>query len=82
MNPLQQLLKFLGHLDTLGAGFMLSSDAEAIVVLVRTEEGIHEISFFGDGGIEINNFAVSEEGETVSFDELLQSFTAESGQTH
>ncbi|HEY4112756.1 MAG TPA: hypothetical protein VGM17_01735 [Rhizomicrobium sp.] len=82
MNPLQQLLKFLAHLDSLGAGFMLSSDAEALVVLVRTEEGIHEVSFFGDGGIEINNFAVSEESETLTFDELLQSFTAENGPAH
>ena len=77
MNPLQQLLKFLAHLDTLGAGFMLSSDAEAIVVLVRTEEGIHEVSFFGDGGIEINNFAAGDDGESLTFDELLQSFTAD-----
>ena len=82
MNPLQQLLKFLAHLDTLGAGFMLSSDAEAIVVLVRTEEGIHEVSFFGDGSIEINNFAAGDDGENLTFDELLQSFTADSGQTH
>ena len=77
MNPLQQLLKFLAHLETLGAGFMLSSDAEAVVVLVRTEEGIHEVSFFGDGAIEINNFAVSADAESLKFDELIQSFTAD-----
>ena len=77
MNPLQQLLKFLAHLETLGAGFMLSSDAEAVVILVRTEEGIHEVSFFGDGTIEINNFAVSADAEILTFDELIQSYTAD-----
>jgi hypothetical protein len=80
MNPLQQLLKFLAHLDTLGAGYILSSDSEAVVVLVRTEEGIHEVSFFGDGAIEITNFSAEEAAENLSFTELLESFTGETGQ--
>ncbi len=82
MNPLAQLLKFLGHLDSLGAGYMLSSDPEAVIVLVRTDTGIHEVSFFGDGVIEINSFEASEDTESVSFTELLESFTAEGEQTH
>lgn len=82
MNPLAQLLKFLTHLDSLGAGYILSSDAEAVIVLVRTEDGIHEISFLGDGTIEITNFGAEEEAEPVGFTELLQSFTAEQGATH
>ena len=80
MNPLQQLLKFLSHLDSLGAGYILSSDLEAVVVLVRTDAGIHEVSFFGDGGIEITNFAAEDEAESLSFSELLQSFTGDNGQ--
>lgn len=82
MNPLQQLLSFLGRLDSLGAGYILSSDAEAVIVLVRTEEGIHEVSFFGNGTIEITNFAAEEESESISFAELLESFTADTGQAH
>jgi hypothetical protein len=82
MNPLQQLLKFLAHLDSIGAGYILSSDGEAVVVLVRTEEGIHEISFLGDGTIEITNFAASEDAENVSFSDLLQGFTGEGQLTH
>jgi hypothetical protein len=80
MNPLAQLLKFLTHLDSLGAGYILSSDAEAVIVLVRTDVGIHEVSFFGDGAIEITNFAAEEEAESLSFTELLQSFTGDTGQ--
>jgi hypothetical protein len=80
MNPLQQLLKFLTHLDSFGAGYILSSDSQAIVVLVRTEEGIHEVSFFGDGTIEITNFAAEEDAESMSFVELLESFTGDTGQ--
>src|ERR1041385_9581111 len=82
VNPLQQLLKFLGHLDSLGAGYILSSDAEAVIVLVRTEAGIHEVAFFGDGTIEITNFAAEDEAETMSFAELLESFTADNGPAH
>jgi len=82
VNPLQQMLAFLGRLDSLGAGYILSSDAEAVIVLVRTEEGIHEISFLGDGGIEITNFSAEESAESVSFTELLQSFTSDTGPAH
>jgi len=82
MNPLQQLLKFLSHLDSLGAGYVLSSDAEAVIVLVRTDEGIHEVSFFGDGTIEITTFTAEEDSESVTFAELLESFTGDTGQTH
>jgi hypothetical protein len=82
LNPLQQLLKFLAHLDSLGAGYILSSDGEAVVVLVRTESGIHEVSFFGDGDIEITNFAVEGEAESLNFTELLADFTADPGQAH
>ena len=49
MNPLQQLLRFLAHLDSLGAGSILSSDSEAVIVLVRTPDGIHQSSFLGAG---------------------------------
>ena len=80
MNPLQQLLRFLAHLDSLGAGYILSSDSEAVIVLVRTPEGIHEISFLGDGEIEIANFAAEDEAESLTFAELLQSFTGDTGQ--
>ena len=80
MNPLQQLLKFLAHLDSFGAGYILSSDSEAVIVLVRTPDGVHEISFFGDGEIEIANFAAEEDSESMSFTELLQSFTGDTGQ--
>ena len=80
MNPLQQLLKFLAHLDSLGAGYIVSSDSEAVVVLVRTDDGIHEVSFFGDGQIEITNFAAEDEAESLSFTELLESFTGDTGQ--
>ena len=82
MNPLQQMLKFLAHLDTIGAGYILSSDGEAVVVLVRTEEGIHEISFLGDGTIEITNFGASGDAESVSFNDLLEGFSGEPQQTH
>ena len=81
MNPLQQVLKFLAHLDSLGAGYILSSDPEAIIVLVRTDEGIHEVSFFGDGAIAVQSFAAGEEdAEDVNFTELLESFTGDTGQ--
>ncbi|HEX3652474.1 MAG TPA: hypothetical protein VHU18_06595 [Rhizomicrobium sp.] len=81
MNPLQQLLKFLAHLDSLGAGYMLSSDPEAVIVLVRTDAGIHEVSFFGDGTIAIQSFEAGEEdAEDVNFTELLESFTGDAGQ--
>lgn len=80
MNPLQQLLKFLAHLDSFGAGYILSSDSEAVIVLVRTPDGVHEISFFGDGEIEITNFAAEDEGESMTFTELLESFTGDTGQ--
>ena len=80
MNPLQQLLKFLAHLDSLGAGYILSSDLEAVIVLVRTDDGIHEVSFFGDGSIEIVNFTAEDESESMSFAELLESFTGDNGQ--
>jgi hypothetical protein len=82
VNPLAQMLKFLTHLDSLGAGYILSSDAEAVIVLVRTDVGIHEVSFFGDGAIEITNFAAEEDSESVNFAELLESFTAEEEQAH
>lgn len=82
MNPLQQLLSFLGRLDSLGAGYILSSDSEAVIVLVRTEEGIHEVSFFGDGAIEITNFGAEEGAESVNFTELLESFAADTGPAH
>jgi len=80
VNPLQQLLKFLAHLDSRGAGYILSSDLEAVIVLVRTEDGIHEVSFLGDGAIEITNFAAEDEAESLTFTELLQSFTGDTGQ--
>jgi hypothetical protein len=80
MNPLQQLLKFLAHLDSLGAGYILSSDSEAVIVLVRTDAGIHEVSFFGDGAIEITNFAAEEDADSLTFTELLESFTGDTGQ--
>jgi hypothetical protein len=82
MNPLAQLLKFLTHLDSLGAGYILSSDAEAVIVLVRTDVGIHEVSFFGDGAIEITNFAAEDEAESVNFTELLEGFTGDTGPAH
>ena len=82
MNPLAQLLKFLTHLDSLGAGYMLSSDTDAIIVLVRTDAGIHEVSFFGDGAIEVSTFGASEEPESVNFAELLEGFSAEDEQKH
>jgi hypothetical protein len=82
VNPLAQLLKFLTHLDSLGAGYILSSDSEAVIVLVRTDEGVHEISFFAEGAIEITNFAAEEDAESLSFSELLESFTADLGQAH
>jgi hypothetical protein len=82
MNPLAQLLKFLTHLDSLGAGYILSSDAEAVIVLVRTDIGIHEVSFFGDGAIEITNFAAEDEAESVNFTELLEGFTGDTGPAH
>ena len=82
MNPLQQLLRFLSHLDSLGAGYILSSDSEAVIVLVRTDAGVHEISFFGDGEIEITNFTPEDDAEPLSFDELLQSFTGDTGPAH
>jgi hypothetical protein len=80
VNPLQQLLQFLAHLDSLGAGYILSSDSEAVIVLVRTPDGIHEISFFGDGEIEITNFAAEDEAESLTFPELLETFTGDAGQ--
>jgi len=80
VNPLQQLLKFLAHLDSLGAGYILSSDTVAVIVLVRTDEGIHEVSFFGDGTIEIANFAAEDGADSLSFTELLESFTGDNGQ--
>jgi hypothetical protein len=82
VNPLAQLLKFLAHLDSLGAGYILSSDSEAVIVLVRTDAGVHEISFFGDGQIEITNFVAEEDAEPVDFAELLQSFTGDQGPAH
>jgi hypothetical protein len=82
VNPLAQLLRFLSHLDSLGAGYILNSDAEALIVLVRTDAGVHEISFFADGAIEITNFAPEEEAESMTFAELLESFTADLGQAH
>jgi len=82
VNPLQQLLQFLAHLDSLGAGYILSSDSDAVIVLVRTEAGVHEIAFFGDGTIEINNFSAEDDAESVNFDELLQGFTANTGLAH
>jgi hypothetical protein len=80
VNPLAQMLKFLTHLDSLGAGYILSSDAEAVIVLVRTDVGIHEVSFFGDGAIEITNFAAEDDAESVTFAELLEGFTGDTGQ--
>ena len=70
VNPLQQLLKFLGHLDSLGAGYILSSDAESIIVIVRTEGGMHEISFFADGTIAAQSFEQGEEAEAFSLEDL------------
>ena len=82
MNPLQQLLKFLAHLDALGAGYILNADSEAVIALVRTDAGVHEISFFGDGAIEITNFVAEDEAESVNFIELLESFTGDQGPAH
>ena len=53
MNPLQQMLEISGPPQFAGAGYILQSDAEVVIVLVRTEDAIHEVSFFGDGEIEI-----------------------------
>jgi hypothetical protein len=73
---LEQLLEFLAHLNSIDLGYFLQSDAEAVMVLVRTTTGIHEISFFPDGAIEIQNFTSKDGAEEVSLDELTESFKA------
>ncbi len=54
---MDHLLGFLEHLNSINLGYLLQSDAEAVIVLVRTTTGIHEVSFFADGAIEIQTFA-------------------------
>lgn len=73
---MEHLLGFLEHLNSINLGYLLQSDAEAVIVLVRTTNGIHEISFFADGAIEIQNFTSKEGPEEVSLDELTESFKA------
>ena len=70
MNPLQQLLTFLEHLNSAGIGYLLQSDAESIIVVVRTEGGMHEVSFFADGTIAAQSFEQGEEAEAVSLEDL------------
>jgi hypothetical protein len=73
---LEQLLEFLAHLNSIDLGYFLQSDAEAVMVLVRTTTGIHEISFFPDGAIEIQNFVSAEGAEPVTVEDLVESFKA------
>jgi hypothetical protein len=83
MNPLQQLLAFLEHLNLRGIGYFLQSDAESLIVVARTEEGMHEILFFADGTIAIQSFEPGEDdAESVKLSDLLESFTAGDEQTH
>ena len=83
MHPLQQLLSFLEHLNARGIGYFLQSDPESIIVVVRTEDGMHEILFFTDGSIAIQSFEQGEEeAESIALKDLLASFTAEGEQTH
>ena len=77
MNPLQQLLAFLEHLNSRGIGFLLQSDPDSLIVVVRTEEGMHDVLFFGDGTVAIQSFEQGEEEpETVTVAELIENFTA------
>ena len=83
MNPLQQLLAFLEHLNSRGIGFFLQSDPESVIVIVRTENDMHEILFFADGTIAIQSFEQGEEdAESVKLSDLLEGFTGGGEQTH
>ena len=83
MNPLQQLIAFLEHLNARGIGYFLQSDPESIIAVVRTETGMHEILFFTDGTIAIQSFEQGEEdAETINLKDLIESFTADGEQTH
>ena len=70
MNPLQQLLTFLEHLNSGNIGYLLQSDAESILVIVRSDAGMHEVAFFADGAIEMQSFEQGEEAESVTLEEL------------
>jgi hypothetical protein len=73
MNPLANLLQFLSYLNAQGIGFMLASDDTAVMALIRTESGVHEVAFFADGAIEITSFEAGAEPEQITLQELLAS---------
>jgi hypothetical protein len=74
---MDHLLGFLEHLNAINRGYLLQSDAEAVIVLVRTTTGIHEVSFFADGAIEIQTFMSKEGPEEVSLEDLTEGFKAD-----
>jgi len=73
VNPLQQLLTCLEHLNSGNVGYLLQSDAESILVIVRSDAAMHEVAFFADGAIEMQSFEEREEAETVTLEDLTSS---------
>ena len=71
MNPLAQLLQFLKQLNASGVGYLLASDDETIMVLIRTDSGMREIAFYGDGAVEVQTLEAGEEPERVTIEDLM-----------
>jgi hypothetical protein len=73
MNPLANLLQFLSHLNAGNIGYFLASDDNTIMVLIRTDSGVHEVAFYADGIIEVLTFEAGAEPEQATLQELLAS---------
>ncbi|MEI9929921.1 MAG: hypothetical protein WDM89_04990 [Rhizomicrobium sp.] len=71
INPMEQLLAFLGHLDEQNIGYILESTRDAIMVIVRIPSAVYEIEFFANGDIDIETIGPTQGVERVTLQDLV-----------